>query len=294
MKKEKISVALAVFNEEKNLSACLDSVKNWVDEIVVVDGGSSDKTVAVAEKHGAKVIETTNPPIFHINKQKAIDACKGDWILQLDADEQVSSKLAQEIKEVLSMSDQERKERKLSSNKHWLFERHQQILAKRDGKINQNGGVVAYFVSRKNYFLGTFLKHGGVYPDGVIRLIKKNQAYFPCRSVHEQIKIKGEVAWLESSLLHFPFPEFSNYLEKSICYSQEKARQLFEKKANKGKIPFRILIDQLFLRPTIVFFWLYFRHLGFKDGFPGFVFAFFSSVQEIMALVFYFELGKNE
>jgi len=78
--------------------------------------------------------------------------------LQLDADEQVSSELAKEIKEVLSMSNQERKERKLSSNNHRLFERHQQILAKRDGKINQNGGMVAYFISRKKLFPRNFFE----------------------------------------------------------------------------------------------------------------------------------------
>src|SRR6185437_645004 len=98
-----LSVALAVFNEEKNLEACLESVKDIAQEIVIVDGTSTDKTVDVAKKFGARILIKDNPPIFHINKQKAIDMCKNEWILQLDADERVSPKLAKEIMNVINM-----------------------------------------------------------------------------------------------------------------------------------------------------------------------------------------------
>ena len=94
VKKIAISVAIAVYNEEKNLARTLAAVEDWVDEIVVVDGGSVDKTVEIAESFSAKVIHASNPQLFHVNKQKAIDACSGDWILQLDADEVVSPELA--------------------------------------------------------------------------------------------------------------------------------------------------------------------------------------------------------
>ena len=85
-----VSVVLATFNEEDNLPSCLESVKNIASEIVGVDGTSKDNTVAIAKKFNPKVIITDNPPIFHINKQKAIDAATKDWILQLDADERIS------------------------------------------------------------------------------------------------------------------------------------------------------------------------------------------------------------
>ena len=85
-KKLKLSVALAVYNESSNIASCLTSVRDIADEIVVVDGGSTDDTVKIAKSFGAKVIQTDNPPIFHINKQKALEACDGEWILQLDAD----------------------------------------------------------------------------------------------------------------------------------------------------------------------------------------------------------------
>ena len=94
----KLTVALATYNEEKNLKACLSSVKDIADEIVIVDGTSSDKTVEVAKEFGAKVVVRQNEKIFHINKQKALEMATYEWILQLDADEIVSGKLAQEIK----------------------------------------------------------------------------------------------------------------------------------------------------------------------------------------------------
>ena len=81
----RLSVVLAVFNEEDVLGKCLESVKGLADEIVIVDGGSTDKTVEIAKSFGAKVLVTDNPPVFHINKQKAVDRANGDWILQLDA-----------------------------------------------------------------------------------------------------------------------------------------------------------------------------------------------------------------
>ena len=89
-KKITLSVAIAVYNEEKNLGACLSSIASIADEIVLVDGGSTDNTIEIARKFTSKIIRTDNPPIFHLNKQKALDACTGDWILQLDADEVVT------------------------------------------------------------------------------------------------------------------------------------------------------------------------------------------------------------
>lgn len=103
--KKRLSVALAVFNEEANIVDCLTSVKDIADEIVIVDGGSTDRTVELVKKFQVTLIQTDNPPIFHINKQKAIDASTGDWILQLDADERVTPALGQEIVSVINMSD---------------------------------------------------------------------------------------------------------------------------------------------------------------------------------------------
>jgi glycosyltransferase involved in cell wall biosynthesis len=103
-----LSVVLATFNEEENLQDCLESIKDIADEIIVVDGSSKDNTVVIAKKYGARTIVTTNPQIFHINKQKAIDLASKDWILQLDADERVTRELRDEIKNVLSLDSEEK------------------------------------------------------------------------------------------------------------------------------------------------------------------------------------------
>jgi glycosyltransferase involved in cell wall biosynthesis len=178
----KLTVALATYNEEKNLRASLTSVKDIADEIVIVDGTSNDNTVVVAKEFGAKVHVRQNEKIFHINKQKALDMATNEWILQLDADEIVSKKLAEEIKKIISLAEREIEEYQESLPNKSLFMRHQLLLEKRDGAIGtKEGEYTAFFIPRLNFFLGRNLRYGGVYPDGVIRLIKKNKAHFPSR-----------------------------------------------------------------------------------------------------------------
>ena len=192
-----LSVVLAVFNEEKNLEACLSSVKHITDDIVIVDGSSTDGTVAIAKRFDARIVVTDNPPIFHINKQKAIDMAKHEWILQLDADERVSPELAEEIMRITAMSDEEIEAYQEKLPKKKLFLRHQTLLEGRDGQIGtEHGNYAAFFIPRLNYFLGKYLRYGGVYPDGVIRLIRNGKAYLPCKDVHEQMVVEGRVGWL--------------------------------------------------------------------------------------------------
>ncbi|MBU4098550.1 glycosyltransferase family 2 protein, partial [Patescibacteria group bacterium] len=171
-----LSVALATYNEENNLTECLESVKDLADEIVIVDGSSEDLTVKIAKKYGAKVLVKDNPPIFHINKQKALDIASCDWILQLDADERVSQELKEEIKKVISLPEKELEIYQDNLPDKKLFLRHQKLIEKRDGAIGSEGQYVAFFIPRLNYFLGKYLRYGGVYPDGVIRLFKKGKA----------------------------------------------------------------------------------------------------------------------
>ncbi len=164
MSKIKLSVALATHNEEENISGCLNSIAGIADEIVIVDGQSTDKTREIAKHFKAKIIICENLANFHLNKQKAIDACSGDWILQLDADERVSPLLAEEIIRVVNGKADFAE--KINSQKFKIFKKHQQLIEKRDGKIGtDNHEVVAFFIPRQNIFLGSWLKHGGVYPD---------------------------------------------------------------------------------------------------------------------------------
>lgn len=277
VKKIHLSAAIATYNEEQNIGDCLESISTLVDEIVIVDGASKDKTVEIAKRYGARVIVRENPPIFHINKQKSFDEAKGDWVLYLDADERVSPQLAREIKELIKMSNSviDAHQQKLK-NKN-LFLRHQKLLEQRDGQIgDREGDYTAFFFPRLNYFLGKYLKYGGVYPDGVIRLFKKDKAYLPCKDVHEQMVVKGRVGWLENNLLHIDSPNFERYLARNSRYINLIKDEL--KVSKVGKNPFQA-INYMVYKPIMWFLLTQVRHKGILDGFQGLVFSFFSALR---------------
>jgi glycosyltransferase involved in cell wall biosynthesis len=281
-----LSVVLATYNEAHNLGRCLESVKSIADEIIVVDGESTDSTRQIARDFGAKIIKTTNKPNFHINKQMALDAAKGDWILQLDADEVVTPQLASEISQVINLTQNKLNRRRLPDKQKRLFERHQQLLFHRDGlNYSSNQDIVAFFIPRLNMFLGRPLRYGGVYPDGVIRLVKKGFAHFPAKDVHEQMRVSGQVSWLVNHLLHFDSPTFYKYIHRANRYTSLTAANL---KKDGVKLSITNDIRFLFIKPIFTTAKLYLRHRGYKDGFPGFVFALFSGLHHAIA---YMKLG---
>ncbi len=272
----KLSVVLATRNEESNIGRCLESVKNIADEMIVVDEHSTDKTREIAEKFGAKVFLEPHHDIFHVTKEKALEKAEYEWILQLDADEVVTPKLAIEIKEVINMTNEQIKYR-VNPNKlnEMHFRKHQRLIERRDGKIGSNTGeITAFFIPRLNIFLGRPLRYGGVYPDGVIRLIKKGKAFFPQKSVHEQIQVEGEVAWLFNDLEHYDSPTFNRYLARFNRYTDLIAKEYKSRHVSKSGFAF---INYVILKPVVTFFDLYLRHKGLLDGVSGFLWAFFSA-----------------
>jgi glycosyltransferase involved in cell wall biosynthesis len=281
----KLSVALATFNEEENIGECLESVKRMADEIVVVDGTSTDKTVEIAKSFGAKVEVTENHPIFHINKQRAIELCAGEWILQMDADERVSPELAKEIQNVTEMDKEEIEKYQQNLPDKRLFLRHQELLEQRDGQIGQKSEeFTAFFIPRLNYFLGKYLRYGGVYPDGVIRLLKKNGAYLPAKDVHEQMVVKGKVGWLQNPLYHKDSPTFSRYLKRNKRYIILISDELKKEKVKKSPLVF---LNYVIYKPTWWFLLTQIRHKGILDGIPGIIFSFFSALRFPRAYLIY-------
>lgn len=244
----RLSVVLAVFNEEKNLEDCLRSVKDLAWEYVIVDGGSIDETVTIAKKFGARVIQTDNPVIFHINKQKAIDAARGDWILQLDADERVSPELLVEIKQ----------------------------------KISEESDINGYFIPRLNFFLKGFLTKGGQYPDYTLRLYRRGSGHLPAKDVHEQAVVEGKVDYLKNNLIHMRDINFSKYLQGLNRYTDVMVYQM---KESKAKINIYYFLSYLIFKPVNWFLKSYFRHRGYVDGFPGLIFALFSSLRFPIAYI---------
>lgn len=239
---QKISVVLAVFNEEDNLKNCLGSVVDFAWEIVIVDGGSVDKTLEIAKQFGAKTIRTNNPVVFHINKNRAIDAAGGDWILQMDADEVVSKELAREIRKTVSAQSK----------------------------------YSGYWIPRRNFFLGKFLTKGGQYPDYTLRLYKKGKGRLPAKDVHEQAEVEGQAGYLKSDLLHLRDKDFSTYMEGFNKYTDLLATQTGQAGVKANFISFT---DYILIKPWFWFAKAYIRHRGYVDGFPGFIFALFSALR---------------
>lgn len=138
---QKLSVVLATRNEAANLERCLNSIKDLASEIIIADEESTDETPQIAKRFKAKIISVEHQQNFHITKNIAIDAAKGDWVLQLDADEVVSSELFQEIKSIL-----------------------------------ENGSEFdGFWIKRKNWFLTRFLTKGGQYPDPTLRFYRRGK-----------------------------------------------------------------------------------------------------------------------
>lgn len=292
MSKPKLSVVLATKNEEKNIGNCLKSVTNIADEIIIFDEESDDRTRNIAREYGAKVFNVKHEAIFHKTKQKALETAKHGWILQLDADERVTQELAKEIKQAIEMSNSDIKKRRPRSKKaEKLFNRHQKIIEERDGKIGKDSGeVVAFFLPRLNFFLGKPLIHAGVYPDANIRLVKKDKARFPSKSVHEQMEIDGEVAWLFNDLEHYDSPTLQRYFERANRYTTLTAEEYKNEKLPRNIL---FLIHYSFFKPLIVFLKLYVRHLGFLDGARGFIWSFFSALHFPVAYIKYLQMGKK-
>ena len=256
----KLSVCLAVFNEEANIERALQAVKNLADEIIVVDGESNDETVRLAKKVSpkVKVYSYPNPDNFLLNRQRAMDKATGDWILALDADEIVTPALEKEIKAVLQKPDK-----------------------------------VAYNIARLSYFLGQPLKKGGVYPDYCLRFFKRGVGKIPLKTIHDQVEInakKEDIGCLENDLAHYSYPSFQVYLRKWIQYCDHEADVL----ERKGIRPsFSLFLRYAVFYPKWWFLKTYFRHKGFRDGFPGFVFSFFSAIRYLAIYTKLYEKQKS-
>jgi glycosyltransferase involved in cell wall biosynthesis len=185
----RLSVVVITLNEEARLRACLESVA-WADEIVVVDAESEDKTIQIAREFTEQVVVRPWPG-FATQKNFGLDLARGDWILSLDADEEVSPELREEIARILADP------------------------AAGDG----------YALPRKNIYWGRWVRHGGLYPDWQTRLFRRGRARFVERDVHESVRVAGRVGRLRGALLHRSYRDMADFLARADRYSTLAAQE---------------------------------------------------------------------
>ena len=262
-----LSVVIITYNEEANLARTLESVQPLVSdgkgEIIVLDSDSTDSTVEIAKSFGAKVfVEKWKG--FAGHKNSAIDTATGDWILSLDADEEVDRDLRQGLAD--TMESLERVAAFKRTNAHSqlvedaIAEAEKIIGTKLDLEFS------GLWVHRKNEFLGRWMRHGGFWPDPKIRFFRRGSGRFEDRAVHEDLRLRGNVGKLrQGALLHHSYPTLSDYIEHMNRYSSLGAEMVVAKA--DGDVRFSVV--NIVLRPLMTFIYNYFFRMGFLDGREG-------------------------
>lgn len=232
-----LSAVLIVKNEEKSLSACLDTL-SWVDEIVVVDAGSSDRTIEIAKSYTDKVFSEPDWRGYGVQRQRAQAYATGEWVMMIDADEHVTQELKASIQRVVRENDQTK----------------------------------VYALSRMSWVFGRFIRHGGWYPDYVIRLYPRLKARYGDEKVHEKPHFGDEmqVVKLKGDLLHYTYRDLEHYLIKSAGYAAAWAEQ----RQAGGK---RGSLSQGFWHGMACFLRMYIFRFGFLDGRQGLLLAILSA-----------------
>jgi glycosyltransferase involved in cell wall biosynthesis len=194
-----ISVTIITKNEEASIGRCLQSV-SWADELIVLDSGSTDRTVEIARGLGAKVVVRQDWPGFGSQKNRALDLATGDWVFSLDADEWVTPELGEEIGATIT------------------------------GKPEFD----AYRLPRSSSFCGRFMRHSGWWPDYVVRLFRRGTARFSDDIVHERTLVDGGVGTLRNPLMHETYVDLEDMQEKFNLYSTLGAQTLHKRGARGG------------------------------------------------------------
>ncbi len=227
-----VSVTIITLNEEAHIARAIESVR-WANEVIVVDSGSTDRTVELAKALGARVFH--NPwPGYGQQKNFAQSQVTHDWVLNLDADEAVSPELALEIQASLASIS------------------------------NAESATKGFYLPRKTYYLGRWIRHGGWYPNHLVRLADRRVASWSEPNVHEALEVRGEVAGLNTPLDHHAFSSIHDQMLTNINFSRLGSKELL----SKGHSPSLL---KLLLKPVGKFIETYFLKKGFLDGLPGFI-----------------------
>ena len=249
----KLSAAIITFNEEANIKDCIDSLIDIVDEVVVVDSFSTDKTKEICSRY-PKVKFFENPFHGHIQqKNYAIDICEEQWILSLDADERVTPELRESIKNFFGSKNKEK--------------------------------YVGVKFPRLNYHLHKPIRHTGWYPNARYRLFKKGFAHWGGENPHDKIILNGKGLMIKGDLIHYSCIDLSDQVDTINKFSSITAYIRF----GKGR---KFYSWRLLLKPISKFIELYFIKRGFLDGMAGYIISISSAYATFLNEAKLYELDK--
>jgi glycosyltransferase involved in cell wall biosynthesis len=227
-----LSLIIITKNEAHNIAKCINSTQGIAEEVIVFDSGSTDGTQEICRQLGARVYETDWPG-FGPQKNRALQEAAGEWILSLDADEQLSPELKEEIITILN---------------------------------GEHNNAVSYSIPRKSSYCGQFMKHSGWWPDQVVRLFKKSAGKFTDDIVHERVIFSGKLAELKGCIIHNSIVSIEQSIEKMNSYSTSGSMRLTE-------LGVRTSITRAIFKGLWAFFRTYILRLGILDGRMGFILA---------------------
>lgn len=294
----RISIVLITLNEESNLPRTLDSVTSLVrdgqGEIIVVDSGSTDRTLEIARSHGAKIfVEPWKG--FAVQKNSAMEKASGDWVLQLDADEALDPGLAEEIRLIVEFPagmDRTARQNRIRELAYAFKAQTLNELREFEGPENPSPRlhffmVAGFWIPRKNYFMGRWIRHGGFYPDPKLRLVRRGAGKFEEHGAHPTIKVSGPTGRLKHAIIHNAYPTLRGYIDHMNSYSSSGA----EIAVANGHRSFNLI--NILIRPKLTFLYNYVFRLGFLDGREGFLLHLYHAIYVSWKYAKAWELARN-
>ncbi|MEK7570647.1 MAG: glycosyltransferase family 2 protein [Patescibacteria group bacterium] len=249
----KISVVISTFNNEKQIETCLKSVA-WADEIVVVDDGSTDKTLEIVKKYTSQIYHHKSVGYVEPTRNFAIKKAAGDWILIVDADEEVPESLAKKLRAIADTSSE----------------------------------ITHVLLPRKNMIFGKWIQHTGWWPDHLIRFFKKGSVTWQ-DEIHSIPKTTGESMTLDgesNGLIHHHYQAITQFLHKNLeQYAPQEAKELLEK-------GYRFSAVDVIRFPTREFLSRYFAREGYKDGLHGLILSLLMAVYHFVIFLHLWEANK--
>ena len=250
VERERLSVVILTKNEEQRIARCLENAQ-WADEVVVVDGMSTDRTVEICRRFGARVVSHAFEGSFAKERNLGMEHASGEWILQIDADDVITPEFRARVEQLLA-----------SQPSHAAFK-----------------------FKRKSYLMGRFMRYGGWY-HYLPNLVRRDAVRY-VGDVHERPVVNGSIGVLEADIEHHPCEDLAAFISRHNRYTSIHANELFQQ---QPRLSSRRVLWGMIRKPWKTFWKSYVKKQGFREGLHGFLFAYFYAWIELLKWAKYWEL----